>query len=94
MRRELEKYGRTMTTEDISALNPNARRQLISEAQSEALKAKEEENRKQQEQAKRLDYITRALRLEEAKAVEIKYKIQTEKVKLLSYPLNSCYNAS
>ena len=80
MRRELEKYGRTVTTEEIAALDSAARRQLIAEAQSEALRAKEEESRKQQEQAKRLDFITRALRLEEAKSAEVKYKLQSEKV--------------
>ena len=79
IRRELERFGRVVSTEDIEKLDSAARRALISGAQSEAQKAKEEETRKLQDQAKRLDYITRALRQEEAIAAREKYARQMEK---------------
>ena len=48
----------------LGALDPVARQSLVTEAKNELIKAKEEETRKVQEQAKRLDHITRALRIE------------------------------
>jgi hypothetical protein len=45
-------------------MDEEARHGLIAKAQAEALKAKDEESRRVAEQAKRLDHITRALRIE------------------------------
>lgn len=68
-----------MSTEEIAALDPAARRALILEAQTDALKAKEEESRKLTDQAKKLDYFTRALRLESAEVIAKNYAAQVEK---------------
>jgi translation initiation factor 3 subunit A len=61
---ELEKYNVKKTESELEDLDWDARVQLVVDAQNEALKQREEENRKLQEQVKRLDYSIRASRLE------------------------------
>ncbi len=78
VQRVLESYGVTMSEEKLAALDSVARRNLIVEAQADALKAKEEDARRLTEHAKRLDHITRALRIEGASAVSRKYAAQME----------------
>ena len=55
-----------------------ARMALITDAKNEALKAKEDEGRRVNDQAKRLDHITRALRIEAAEVIAAKYNEQME----------------
>mmetsp|Transcript_14993 Transcript_14993/g.24995 ORF Transcript_14993/g.24995 Transcript_14993/m.24995 type:complete len:1011 (-) Transcript_14993:2-3034(-) len=81
--KELERYGVMMEEAAIAELDHAARRQLISDAQNEALKAKEEEARKSTEQARRLDHITRALRIESAGAIAKRYEQQVAEDKAL-----------
>jgi len=56
--------GKTIDDNTLEELDESSRRQLLIEAQSEATRAKEEEQKKLADQAKRLDHITRALRIE------------------------------
>ena len=51
---------------------------LITDAKNEALKAKEDEGRRVNDQAKRLDHITRALRIEASEVIAAKYNEQME----------------
>jgi len=73
VKNQLEKLGVSTEESVIAELDNVARRSLIIEAQNEALKAKEEENRKLVEQAKRLDHITRALRMEAKTSITDRY---------------------
>jgi translation initiation factor 3 subunit A len=74
---ELEKYNVKMEESALAELDWDARVQLVVDAQNEALKTKEEENRKLQDQAKRLDYSVRALRLECAEIIRKKHENQS-----------------
>lgn len=56
----------------------SARIALITDAKNEALKAKEDEGRRVNDQAKRLDHITRALRIEASEVIAAKYNEQME----------------
>eukprot|EP01038_Epipyxis_sp_PR26KG_P009766 gene9766-13137_t len=82
IQKELEDHKVIMDLSEIAALDETTRRSLILQAQNETLKAKEEETRKLNEQAKRLDYITRALRIEAGEVVKTKYVTQTEEDRL------------
>ena len=62
----------------LAVLDPVNRQLLVTEAKNELIKAKEEENRKVQEQAKRLDYITRALRIESAEIIKQRHEKQAQ----------------
>lgn len=83
VKKELERLGVLMEESAIAELDNIARRSLIADAQNEALKAKEDENRKLVEQAKRLDHITRALRIEAGKSIEQRYQKQVEEDKVI-----------
>ena len=76
VQRVLESYGVYMDEDKLLKMDATARRAVIFEAQTDALKAKEEETRRTMEQAKRVDYICRALRLEAAEAVKARYSSQ------------------
>lgn len=78
VQKELEKYGVVMDEAEIAVLDNVSRRALILDAQAESLKGKEEENRRMTEQARKLDHITRALRIEGASAIVTKYAAQLE----------------
>lgn len=69
IQKELEKYGIIMDEAALTELTVAARLQLIVDAQNKAISAKEEEVRRVQDQARKLDFITRALRIESTKAV-------------------------
>lgn len=83
VKNQLEKLGVSTDESVIAELDNSARRSLILEAQNEAMKAKEEENRKLVEQAKRLDHVTRALRMEAKASISDRYLKQIEEDKLL-----------
>jgi translation initiation factor 3 subunit A len=76
--KELERLGVFMDEAVLMDLTPAARSGLITDAKNEALKAKEEEGRRVNDQAKRLDHITRALRIEAAEVIATKYADQVE----------------
>jgi hypothetical protein len=76
VQRVLESYGVFMDEDRLLKMDAAARRAIILEAQADAVKAKEEEARRTTEQAKRVDYICRALRLEAAEAVKERYGCQ------------------
>jgi translation initiation factor 3 subunit A len=78
VQKELEKHGVVMDESAIADLDTTSRRALILDAQSESVKAKEEETRRITEQSRRLDHITRALRIEGAAAITQKYAAQLE----------------
>lgn len=80
---QLEKLGVSTDESVIAELDNVARRSLITDAQNEAMKAKEEENRKLVEQAKRLDHVTRALRMEAKASISDRYMKQIEEDQLL-----------
>eukprot|EP01042_Synura_sphagnicola_P030737 gene30737-39597_t len=54
-------------------MDEDKRRKLLMDAQADALKQKEEEAKRLTDQAKRLDYITRALRIEAAEVFVKRY---------------------
>jgi translation initiation factor 3 subunit A len=83
VKNQLEKLGVSTDESVIAELDNVARRSLIADAQNEAMKAKEEENRKLVEQAKRLDHITRALRMEAKISISDRYLKQIEEDQLL-----------
>uniref|UniRef100_A0A7S3HP73 PCI domain-containing protein n=1 Tax=Spumella elongata TaxID=89044 RepID=A0A7S3HP73_9STRA len=70
MQKELEKYSVFVDETALTEMGPAGRRAMLTNAQDEAQKAKEEEGRKVTEQARRQDHITRALRIEAAGHVE------------------------
>ena len=76
--KELERHGVFMDEAALIDLTPAARTALIMDAKNEALKAKEDEGRRVNDQAKRLDHITRALRIEAAEVIASKYGEQVE----------------
>ncbi|CAM9548063.1 unnamed protein product, partial [Phaeothamnion confervicola] len=59
-------------------MGKSARDELIRKTKDEAKRAKEEEDKKVREQARRLDYVTRALRLEEMPVLKEKNAKQVE----------------
>lgn len=69
LQKELEKNNKFIDETTLAEMDISARRVLLTEAQAEVQKAKEEEVRKITEQARRLDHIARALRIEGAAAV-------------------------
>ena len=83
VKNQLEKLGVSTDESVIAELDNVARRSLIADAQNEAMKAKEEENRKLVEQAKRLDHITRALRMEAKISISERYLKQIEEDQVL-----------
>ena len=83
VKNQLEKLGVSTDESVIAELDNVARRSLIADAQNEAMKAKEEENRKLVEQAKRLDHITRALRMEAKISISERYLKQIDEDQVL-----------
>ena len=75
----LHTYGVLMEESALTELDVAARNTLLTEAKMNAVKEKEEETRRLTEQAKRLDHITRALRIEAAEVIKKKYAIQLVK---------------
>eukprot|EP01041_Mallomonas_annulata_P007659 gene7659-15674_t len=71
--------GKPIDENTLVELDEAALRQLLAEAQSEATRAKGEEQKKLLDEAKRLDHITRALRIESSKLYEKKYEEQQER---------------
>mgnify|MGYP003386285636 CR=1 FL=1 len=65
--------GEAVDEEKLVNLSESSRQALLAEAQTNAQKAKAEEIRRTTEHARRLDHITRALRMEEAVLVEANY---------------------
>ena len=64
-----QKYKITKTEAELTSLTSAQRFQLITDAKEELQKQKDEENRRMQDALKKLDHITRAIRIEEAAAV-------------------------
>jgi translation initiation factor 3 subunit A len=78
LQKELEKYSVSLTMDELQEKDSDSRRALLETAKSEAQKAKEDEGRRVTDQAKRLDHITRALRIEAAEIISKKYQEQVE----------------
>ncbi len=72
----LAQYGVVKDEQTLLEMDIASRNNLLSEAKAEASKAKEDEVRRISEQAKRLDYITRALRIEGGEVVKTRYAEQ------------------
>jgi translation initiation factor 3 subunit A len=79
LQKELEKHGVMKDESELGEMDPAARRQLLADAQAESQKARDAEAQKLIDQARRLDHITRALRIEGAAAVVRVYREQLEK---------------
>jgi len=78
VKNELEKHGVKMEEDEIEKIDALARAALISDAKATAQKSRDEDSRRVSEQAKRLDHITRALRIEGAEAIGRIYAQQVE----------------
>jgi len=78
----LAQYGVVKDEQTLLEMDVASRNNLLTEAKAEASKAKEEEVRRISEQAKRLDYITRALRIEGGEVVKSRYAEQYNKDKI------------
>ena len=70
--------GKIVDANELMKMDEDSRKKMLSEAQAESQKVKEEDVRRLAEQVKRLDYITRALRIEAAPIVEARYKALVE----------------
>lgn len=76
---DLERYNApVLELDDLMKLDVNSRQVLVTKAKSDFIKNKEEQVRKLVEQAKRLDYITRAQRIEASKIISSNYTRQME----------------
>jgi len=71
----LKSMGKDISERELGNVDSQT---LIKETREKALKAREEQGRRLKEQAKRLDYITRALRMEEMPVLAELYKAQLE----------------
>eukprot|EP00640_Fibrocapsa_japonica_P000291 CAMPEP_0113937048 /NCGR_PEP_ID=MMETSP1339-20121228/3751_1 /TAXON_ID=94617 /ORGANISM="Fibrocapsa japonica" /LENGTH=893 /DNA_ID=CAMNT_0000939673 /DNA_START=127 /DNA_END=2808 /DNA_ORIENTATION=+ /assembly_acc=CAM_ASM_000762 len=71
----LKSMGKDVSEQDIGKVDSA---QLIQETREQAIKAKEEAEKRLKEQSRRLDYITRALRMDELPILAAKYKAQCE----------------
>lgn len=69
IQKEMERYGVNMEEAELTAMDKDTRALTLSDARKEAEKSKNDEERRILDQAKRLDHITRALRIEGAKAI-------------------------
>jgi len=74
IQKELERFSVVKTEAELTALHKDARDMLLLEAKAGAQKDKDDETRRVSEQAKRLDHITRALRLEGATKIAAMYE--------------------
>jgi translation initiation factor 3 subunit A len=78
IQKELEKYGVMLDEAELTAMDKDGRALTLADARKEAEKSKTDEERRVQDQAKRLDHITRALRIEGAKAIGPLYQKAVE----------------
>ncbi|CAM9635039.1 unnamed protein product [Pylaiella littoralis] len=72
----LAKLGKK--ADNVDELDKSGREELIRKTKDTVVKEKEDEDVRMKSQAKRLDYITRALRLEEMPVLRNKYEAQVE----------------
>jgi len=70
--------GKPIDMDTLAAMTEVEQNKALSDAKADSVKSKEDDARKQTEQAKRLDYITRALRAESAPIVEERYRALVE----------------
>ena len=77
-RKAIASLGISIDDRMLEEMDEASRRKLLIDAQTEANKLKEEEAKRLSDQSKRLDHITRALRIEAAPLVEKKYAEQVE----------------
>ena len=78
LKQALESYSVIKDEAELTALDVASRNAMLNEAKLEAQRAKDAETRRVSEQAKRLDHITRALRIEGANVIKTKYAKQVE----------------
>ncbi|CAM9681223.1 unnamed protein product, partial [Discosporangium mesarthrocarpum] len=64
--------------ENVDKMDKSGREELIRKTRDSVLKEKEDEDSRLKQQAKRLDYITRALRMEEMPVLKDKYQKQVD----------------
>ena len=69
IQKEMERYGVNIEEQELTVMDKDARALTLSDARKEAERSKSDEERRILDQAKRLDHITRALRIEGAKAI-------------------------
>jgi translation initiation factor 3 subunit A len=69
IQKELERFQITKTETELTDIGKDAREMLLLDAKAGAKKGKDDESRRVTEQAKRIDHLTRALRLEGAKLI-------------------------
>jgi len=74
IQKELERFSVVKTEAELTAMETGARDMLLLEAKAGAQKDKDDESRRVTEQAKRLDHITRAMRLEGATKIAAMYE--------------------
>lgn len=74
VQKELQRLSVFKDEAQLAALEPAARQALVTEARQELVRAKEDEIRKIVEHARRLDHITRAIRIEAGEVVRKKYE--------------------
>lgn len=70
----MQALGKTVDDAVLAEMKDVDLQKMLLEAQLEAQRAKEDENRKLADQTKRLDYMTRAIRIESAQLVKDRYK--------------------
>ena len=70
----MQALGKTVDDAVLAEMKDADLQKMLLEAQLEAQRAKEDENRKLADQTKRLDYMTRAIRIESAQLVKDRYK--------------------
>jgi len=70
--------GKQIPMEELLSMSETERKELLKSARNENQRNKEDDVRRLSDQAKRLDYITRALRSESKDAIAIKYRNAVE----------------
>jgi translation initiation factor 3 subunit A len=76
IRMDLHKLGVVYEEADLLAMPAEKRNGLVAQAMQDAMKAKDDQERKLLDQAKKLDHITRALRIESAEVIKQKHVVQ------------------
>ena len=82
LQKELARYSITLNEEEIVAMSALDRATMIKEAKATEQKAKDDAARRVYEQARRLDHITRAVRIEGSGIIGQKYAEQCEQDRL------------
>ena len=77
--KDLARYNISMTDEEVAQMTVEARLGVIREAKAKEQASKDEAGRRVNEQARKLDHITRALRIEAAEIIGQKYAEQVER---------------